>query len=117
MKHVRIVLEEQTEDRTPLCIDTVLRDDRKIAHQIPFAGWWGKLTTNNWLRPVVFKPDGYVRFAVNPEDSFEETNSKCNIFELELIIGSELMMTDLEDGKLIKFILKKVIHLSNLTED
>ena len=114
MKHVRIVFEAQTAERDPLCVDTVLGADGKIAHQIPFAGWYGRIKSN-WFRPVVFQPDGVVRFSCDPEDDYAEAHSKMNIFEVELRLGTKLELLDLEDGESIKFMVKQIINLDDVT--
>lgn len=114
MKHVRIVLQEQAEDRTPMCIDTVLGEDNKIAHQMPFAGWWGK-PKSNWFRPLMFHPDGIVRLASDPEDDYEEVHSKMNIFGVPLRLGKTITMIDLEDDGETTFVVTQITDLFDLS--
>ena len=112
MKHVRIAFEEQ-ETGKPLCFDTVIGVDGKIAHRIPFAGWYGKIKSG-YLRPVVFMPDGLVKYASDPEDSHEETHNKMNVFDVELKVGARITMVDFEEDEVTTFLIKQVTDLSDL---
>jgi hypothetical protein len=97
-----------------MCIDTVLGDDGKIAHHIPFPGWWGK-PKSNWLRPILFQPDGVVRFTADPEDEYEEVHSKMNIFNVAFEVGARITMIDLEDNEETTFVVKQITDLFHLS--
>jgi hypothetical protein len=114
MKHVRVRFKEDGDVRGDLIVDLPLDDQNVIAHDIPFAGWWGIPKGNNWIRPVVFKPNGEVEFGGDPEDPEEERISDMRIHGVPLKIGLQIVMIDREEGALTTFILTTMHNLDDL---
>lgn len=101
------------EDPSPLIITAPLDAKSQISLHIPFAGWWGTLKGNAWLRPVVFKPDGTVLFGQDPEDDREECVSEMQIFGIALDLGATFYMKDLEDGEVYQFVVREKTELGS----
>lgn len=109
----RIRLDQvQSDSPDPIVITVPLDASSKIALSMPFAGWWGKLKGNAWLRPVVFQPDGNVRFAQDPEDDRDECISEMQIFGVPIDLGASFYLKDLEDGDVSQFIVREKTELS-----
>lgn len=117
MKHVRITLEQRDDDEypAPLVIDLVLGEDRKPAHQIPFGGWWGTPHGTNWIRPLVFQPNGKVNWGGDPEEDDYEKFSRMPVHETEFIVGAKLYLQHLDEGTNV-FIVKRIIDLADLKD-
>lgn len=114
MKHIRVRFKEDDEDRGDLVVDLPLNADNVIAHEIPFAGWWGVPKGNNWIRPVVFKPNGEVEFGGDPEDDGRLSDMKLHGTVLEK--GLRVFMVDRDDGEEIVFTLVSLYDLNDLSE-
>jgi hypothetical protein len=110
----RIRLDQvQSEAPDPIVITVPLDPTSRIALRMPFAGWWGTLKGNAWLRPVVFQPDGNVRFAQDPEDDRDECISEVQIFDRPLDLGASFYLKDLEDGEVSHFVVREKTELAN----
>ena len=99
MRHVRVKLLKEDDGIEPsaLVIDLVLGADRKPAHPIPFAGWWGKPCSGHWLRPLVFQPDGTVNWGGDAEDTDYHRFSRMPVHETAFTPGVKLNMWHLDE--------------------
>lgn len=113
MSWYRIRLDQvQSDDPAPIVITVPLDVKSHVTLQIPFAGWWGTLKGNAWLRPVVFKPDGTMLFGQNPEDDREECVSEMQIYGASFVLGASFYMKDLEDGEVYHFVVREKTELN-----
>lgn len=108
----RIRLDQvQSDSPDPMIITVPLDANSQVALRIPFAGWWGTLKGNAWLRPVIFQPDGNVRFGQDPEDDRDECISEMQIFGVPIELGASFYYKDLEDDKVSHFVVREITEL------
>ncbi len=116
MKHVRVTCKQLDDEYPePLVFDVVLGDDNRPAHKIPFAGWWGKPRSNNWLCPLVFRPDGAVDCGGDPEDSDEDRHWRTPFHETAFFVGTKFYMEDQGDGEVSTFVVTQLTDLFDLS--
>jgi len=112
MPLVRVTLDQITDfDPAPMVITLALGSDNKPLQLIPYSGWWGRPKGNNWLRPIIFKPDGWVDFGGDPEDRHEERYARMQIFDRKFELGESFYLEDFEENTVTRFIVKKIDQL------
>lgn len=112
MNWYRIRLDQVPSDSPdPIVITVPLDAKSHIALRIPFAGWWGTLKGNASLAPIIFQPDGIVRFAQDPEDDRDECISRMQIYGVPIELGGSFYYEDPEDGKVLHFVVREITEL------
>lgn len=112
MTWMRIKLDQIDHDEpSPLVVTAPIGSDKRIALNIPFAGWWGSLKRNAWIRPIIFKPDGTVAFAGDPEDGEDERQAHMQIFGAIFELGAEFYMEDKEMDEVSRFVVREMTEL------
>lgn len=113
MQFYRITFKQMNGDEpAPLVITIPLNEKNMVAQEIPFAGWWGKISGNNWCRPIIFMPNGRVDFGGDPDYSNEDRYGKMPLFEKTLEIGTSLYAENFDEDVEVEFRVKEIIALA-----
>lgn len=98
-------------DAEPFVFDLLCDGDRAVPHA-PMGGWWGRIKSSS-LWPFVLHVNGNMDFGSDPEDDQSERYWKTNLFEIEINVGSKVILTD-SSGEVLDLVIKSVDILSEI---
>ena len=96
---------------TDLTLDLLMQDNRRIVPRIPFAGWWGKYRSTDFL-PIVIQPDGKVDFGSGEETDQNDRFGNTDIQSIEIREGLEFVFSNGEEDFRMK-----ISSITDLTDD